>query len=129
VKPFPQGVHSGAVAAEAVMVRIAVGSGCKPPSSRRLETMTIDRMTLKALVEKSSDDDLLREMMGYVANCMILGGGEPDRRHPRRAIGFPHQAIAPGRHGSALLNLRSRSSGRAAASRPSSSRGGPRRKH
>ena len=33
--------------------------------------MTIDRMTLKALVEKSSDDDLLREMMGYVANCMI----------------------------------------------------------
>lgn len=29
--------------------------------------MTIDRMTLKALVEKGSDDDLLREMMAYVA--------------------------------------------------------------
>jgi hypothetical protein len=25
--------------------------------------MTIDRMTLKALIEKGSDDDLLREMM------------------------------------------------------------------
>ena len=33
--------------------------------------MTIDRMTLKALVEKGSDDDLLREMMTYVANRMM----------------------------------------------------------
>jgi putative transposase len=33
--------------------------------------MTIDRMTLKALVEKGSDDDLLREMMAYVANRMM----------------------------------------------------------
>ena len=33
--------------------------------------MTIDRMTLKALVEKGSDDDLLREMMSYVANRMM----------------------------------------------------------
>ncbi|MFZ1104323.1 MAG: IS256 family transposase [Hyphomicrobiaceae bacterium] len=33
--------------------------------------MTIDRMTLKALVEKSSDEDLLREMIGYVANRMM----------------------------------------------------------
>jgi len=31
-------------------------------------TMTIDRMTLKALIEKGSDDDLLREMVGSVAN-------------------------------------------------------------
>jgi len=30
--------------------------------------MTIDRMTLKALIEKGSDDDLLREMVGSVAN-------------------------------------------------------------
>jgi hypothetical protein len=30
--------------------------------------MTIDRMTLKALLEKGSDDDLLREMIGFVAN-------------------------------------------------------------
>jgi putative transposase len=33
--------------------------------------MTIDRMTLKALVEKGSDADLLREMMAYVANRMM----------------------------------------------------------
>jgi transposase-like protein len=33
--------------------------------------MTIDRLTLKALVEKGSDDDLLREMMAYVANRMM----------------------------------------------------------
>jgi len=33
--------------------------------------MTIDRMTLKALVEKGSDDDLLGEMMAYVANRMM----------------------------------------------------------
>jgi hypothetical protein len=33
--------------------------------------MTIDRMTLKALIEKGSDDDLLREMMPYVANRMV----------------------------------------------------------
>jgi transposase-like protein len=33
--------------------------------------MTIDRMALKALVEKGSDDDLLREMMAYVANRMM----------------------------------------------------------
>ena len=31
-------------------------------------TMTIHRMTLKALIEKGSDDDLLREMVGSVAN-------------------------------------------------------------
>ena len=33
--------------------------------------MTIDRMTLKALVEKGSDDDLLKEMIGFVANRMM----------------------------------------------------------
>jgi len=30
--------------------------------------MTIDRMTPKALIEKGSGDDLLREMVGSVAN-------------------------------------------------------------
>jgi len=33
--------------------------------------MTIDRMTLKALLEKGSDADLLREMMAYVAARMM----------------------------------------------------------
>jgi hypothetical protein len=40
--------------------------------------MTIDRTTLKALVEKGSDEDLLREMMAYVANRMMV------RKEPRR---------------------------------------------
>jgi putative transposase len=33
--------------------------------------MTIDRMTLEALVEKGSDNDLLREMITFVANRMM----------------------------------------------------------
>src|SRR5262249_45881218 len=37
----------------------------------RERTMTIDRMTLKALLEKGSDDDLLRQMIGFVANRMM----------------------------------------------------------
>ena len=52
--------------------------------------MTIDRMTLKALVEKGSDDDLLREMMSYVANRMMdlevesLTGAAHGERTPTR---------------------------------------------
>jgi putative transposase len=52
--------------------------------------MTIDRMTLKALVEKGSDDDLLREMMAYVANRMMdlevesLTGAAHGERSPAR---------------------------------------------
>jgi putative transposase len=33
--------------------------------------MTIDRMALKALLEKGSDEDLLKEMIGFVANRMM----------------------------------------------------------
>ena len=33
--------------------------------------MTIDRMTLKALIEKGSDTDLLREMIGFVTGRMM----------------------------------------------------------
>ena len=52
--------------------------------------MTIDRMTLKALVEKGSDDDLLREMLSYVANRMMdmevesLTGAAHGERSPTR---------------------------------------------
>ena len=52
--------------------------------------MTIDRMTLKALVEKGSDHDLLREMMAYVANRMMdlevegLTGAAHGERSPAR---------------------------------------------
>jgi putative transposase len=52
--------------------------------------MTIDRMTLKALIEKGSDDDLLREMMAYIANRMMdleverLTGAGHGERTPAR---------------------------------------------
>jgi putative transposase len=52
--------------------------------------MTIDRMTLKALVEKGSDDDLLREMMAFLANRMMelevegLTGAAHGERSPAR---------------------------------------------
>jgi putative transposase len=52
--------------------------------------MTIDRMTLKALIEKGCDDDLLREMMSYVANRMMdlevegLTGAGHGERSPAR---------------------------------------------
>jgi putative transposase len=52
--------------------------------------MTIDRMALKALIEKGSDDDLLREMMAYVANRMMdlevenLTGAAHGERSPTR---------------------------------------------
>jgi putative transposase len=52
--------------------------------------MTIDRMTLKALIEKGSDDDLLKEMMAYVANRMMdlevesLTGAAHGERSPAR---------------------------------------------
>jgi hypothetical protein len=53
------------------MVRIEVGSVARSKRNQESEPLTIDRMTLKALIEKGSDDDLLREMMGYVANRML----------------------------------------------------------
>src|SRR5688572_30942151 len=52
--------------------------------------MTIDRMTLKAPIEKGSDDDLLKEMMAYVANRMMdlevesLTGAAHGERSPAR---------------------------------------------
>ena len=52
--------------------------------------MTIDRMTLKALIEKGSDDDLLREMMTFLANRMMdlevesLTGAAHGERTPAR---------------------------------------------
>jgi transposase-like protein len=52
--------------------------------------MTIDRMTLKALVEKGSDEDLLREMMPDVASRIMhmkvesLTGAGHGERTPAR---------------------------------------------
>jgi len=52
--------------------------------------MTDDRMALAALLEKGSDDDLLREMIGYVAQRLIqldveglVGAGHGERGEGR----------------------------------------------
>jgi hypothetical protein len=96
--------------------------------------MTIDRMTLKALVEKGSDDDLLREMMSYVANRMMdlevesLTGARTasGRRHASPIA--TATASAPGKRARARSTWRSPSSGRAATFRPSWSHAGPARR-
>ena len=55
--------------------------------------MTIDRITLKELIEKGSDADLLREMIAFIAGRMMelevegLTGGRP-----RRAVVQPRQS-------------------------------------
>lgn len=47
--------------------------------------MTDDRMALQALLEKGSDTDLLREMIGFVALAADgLRGGVAVWRWPRR---------------------------------------------
>ena len=73
--------------------------------------MTQDMMTLRALLEKSSDADLLREMIGFTAErLMALEVEGLDRRRSRRALGgsyHPPQRLPrpvlgdAGRHGRA----------------------------
>ena len=68
--------------------------------------MTQDMMTLRALLEKSSDADLLREMIGFTVRAADgTGGRGPDRRRSRRCarrIVSPTAtatATGPGRRG------------------------------
>ena len=68
MKPFPQGVHSGAGEGELSWSESRLARVANIQTQPRERTMTIDRMTLKPFVEKGFDDDLLREMIGFVAN-------------------------------------------------------------
>ena len=51
--------------------------------------MTVDMMTLRGLLEKSSDADLLREMIGFAAERLmelevegLTGAARSGRQHP-----------------------------------------------
>ena len=97
--------------------------------------MTDDRIALCQLVEKSSDADLLREMIGFAAERLmelevqgLTGAGLASARRTgwRSAMAI---ATGSGRPGPAPSSCASPSSGTAATSRASWSRGGWRRRH
>ena len=48
--------------------------------------MTIDRVAMKELLEKGSDQDLLREMLAFVAARMMDVEVEATGCGPRRAV-------------------------------------------
>ena len=69
--------------------------------------MTQDMMTLRALLEKSSDADLLREMIGFTAERLmalevegLTGAGHGGSYHPSQRLPRPVLGDA-GRHGRA----------------------------
>jgi hypothetical protein len=98
-------------------------------------TMTDEMIALRALLEKSSDADLLREMIGFTAHRLMelevagLTGAEHGERSPERSITATATASAIGRRAPAPSSCAFPSSGKAAISRRFSSRAGrPRRR-
>ena len=98
--------------------------------------MTTDRMALRDLLEKGSDVDLLREMIGYVAQRLmslevesLCGAGHGERTPVRTTTCATGIGIGSGRPAPARSSCRSPSSGRAPPFPASWSRGArPRRR-
>src|SRR6266851_1694414 len=63
----PSGHGRGVVSHGGGHRRSPVGFGCKPFNRTEDPTMTDAMMSLRRLLEKSSDAELLREMVGYAA--------------------------------------------------------------
>ena len=91
--------------------------------------MTIDKIALQELLEKGPDADLLREMIGFVAERLMALDVEGLR--PRRAHAFAHQPaqrLSRAAVGHAGWSCRSPSSARARTSRAFWRHGGPQRR-
>ena len=66
-----------------------VGSGCAANPNRMTEPMTDEMMALQGLLEKTSDADLLREMLGFAAERL------PPGRRARAASQSASAALLP----------------------------------
>ena len=78
--------------------------------------MTNDMMTLRALIEKAPDADLLREMIGFAAHRLmelevqgLTGAGWGERRPPRGSSNATATATVAGRRGPERWSCASRS--------------------
>ena len=90
--------------------------------------MTEEMMNLRALVEKTPDADLLREMIGFAAHRLMELEVRPTGRTRIGSRNATAIATAPGRRGPARSSCVSRSCARARIFRAFSSRAGsPRR--